>query len=61
MYMIQLQCIKCGYKWYQRIQIPSICPNPQCRTLNWNKDKLLKKIEWHKNQIEKMQVIINRL
>jgi hypothetical protein len=44
----KLTCYRCGHEWYPRVKIvmgkaeiklPSVCPNPACKSKNWGTPK----------------------
>ena len=35
--MTQNKCLRCGYEWQKRIDIPKQCP--RCKRYDWNKVK----------------------
>lgn len=35
----ELECKRCGYKWIPRTGNPKQCPNPRCRSTDWDKEK----------------------
>ena len=40
----ELECLRCHYTWFPRIvnaevKIPETCPNDDCRSPYWNKNK----------------------
>jgi hypothetical protein len=43
----QLECNRCHYQWYPRINreckivIPSVCANTKCKSPYWNKERVL--------------------
>lgn len=44
-----LTCLKCGWEWEPRNpdKLPGTCPNPECRSRNWQKPKgYIKPYEW---------------
>ena len=46
-----LRCSKCGYEWIPKDQnkLPGTCPDPKCRSKNWNKPKSYRKPYTWKN------------
>lgn len=32
-------CLRCGWKWNPRITHPRICPNPECRSIYWDRPR----------------------
>ena len=42
----QLECNRCFYQWFPRINrdgktvIPQVCPNPSCKSKYWNKERI---------------------
>ena len=60
------ECNRCGYQWYLRAEIgrnihgkitevelvePKNCPNPKCKSPNWNNDTAERFSEKHKQKM----------
>lgn len=36
------RCSQCGHNWNPKKVIPKECPNPKCKSSDWNKPKIKK-------------------
>ncbi len=41
----ELECKRCGYKWTPRTDDVRTCPNPNCRSVYWDKERERKIID----------------
>ena len=40
----ELECLRCGWKWWPRpkngkVEEPKTCPNPECRSPYWDRPR----------------------
>ncbi len=42
----ELECKRCGWKWTPRTSDVRTCPNPECRSVYWDKEREQKRDEF---------------
>ncbi len=44
-FSLKLKCKRCGHEWNPKDpnHIPEVCPNPECKSPYWNRERVRKK------------------